>query len=138
MCGREALIKEFARAWAAKDVEGLMRLMADRCEFRTSVGPGPGAVYLGHDEVSRAFGAFLAPSGGSEPGTVEEVFVEEVFLADETDLFADDFAVTRSTTRTVHPDGSAVLTRICDVFEFENDLIRVKDTYRKLIGPAPA
>ena len=53
-------------------------------------------------------------------------------------LVAEDFAVTRWTAHSRQPDGSVLEVRACDVFEFEGDRIKVKDTYRKVAGPLPA
>ncbi|GAA1822476.1 nuclear transport factor 2 family protein [Planosporangium flavigriseum] len=124
---RVALIEAFTKAWNAKDVDAVMDLMADDCEFRASVGPEPGATFTGRAEVRRGFESFLAPSDAPEPET-------EVGPL----LVHDDFAVTRWTSRWPRPDGTTVEVRACDVFQFDGDRIRSKDTYRKVEGPPPA
>jgi ketosteroid isomerase-like protein len=121
--GRERLIQAFTDAWNAKDIDAVMALMADECEFRASVGPEPGTRFVGRDEVRRGFSLFLGPSTGPEPSTE----------ADEP-LIHGDFAVTRWTLRWPHGDGAPADVRGCDVFEFEGDRIKVKDTYRKVVG----
>lgn len=126
MTDRQQLIDAFSRAWSAKDVDALMELMAPECEFRSSVGPGPGASFTGREEVRRGFALFLGPVDAPAAQTWSN-----------GDLFDDDFAVTRWTARAPQPDGSVVEVRACDVFEFEGDRIRVKDTYRKVLGQLP-
>jgi ketosteroid isomerase-like protein len=126
MSDRHSLLEAFTRAWSGKDIDGLMELMATECEFRSSVGPGPGARFTGRDEVRRGFELFLGPPGGPAAETEST-----------GDLVAEDFAVTRWTARSRQPDGAVVEVRACDVFEFEGDRIKVKDTYRKVVGQLP-
>jgi ketosteroid isomerase-like protein len=121
--GRIALIEAFARAWEARDVDALMELMADRCEFHASVGPEPGTTFIGRDAVRRAYERFLAPP----PADAVPVEVDMEPL-----LVCADFAVTRWTVRS--PGATVPEVRACDVFEFEGDRIRVKDTFRKVPG----
>lgn len=127
MTDRNALLAAFTRAWAAKDLDGLMDLMAPDCEFRSSVGPEPGGVFLGRDEVRRGFALYLGPVGAPS-----------VAVDNALDLVEDQFAVTRWTTRTQQQDGSFTEVRACDIFEFSGDLIRTKDTYRKVLGSLPS
>lgn len=126
MTDKALLIDHFTAAWNARDVDAVMALMADDCEFRTSVGPGPGAAYVGHDEVRRAVKAFL--DGPSDPYVESGPVIAHV---------SEEFAVTRWTTCTSRPGEDPVLVSACDVFVFSGDLIQTKDTYRKAVGPAP-
>jgi ketosteroid isomerase-like protein len=124
---RVALIEAFTQAWNDKDVDAAMDLMADDCEFRASVGPEPGMTFTGREEVRRGFGIYLARSDEPEPETeVGPLLVHE------------DFAVTRWTSRRAEPDGTTIEVRACDVFQFDGDRIRSKDTYRKVAGAPPA
>lgn len=126
MTDREQLLEAFTRAWRDKDLDALMQLMTSDCEFRSSVGPGPGARFVGAVEVRRGFALFLGPPGPR--GAVSQ---------STGDLVCEDFAVTRWVTRSSNPDGSLVEVRGCDVFEFEGSRIKVKDTYRKVLGALP-
>ncbi len=125
---RIALIESFASAWTARDVDALMALMAQDCEFRASIGPEPGMTFTGRAAVRQGYELFLGPGGSS---TTEE---EEM-------LVSEDFAVTRWTSRTSGPGpngapGSVdVVVRACDIFEFTGDRISRKDTYRKSVPP---
>jgi ketosteroid isomerase-like protein len=124
---RMALIEAFSAAWQAKDVDALMGLMADDCAFRASVGPEPGATFTGREEVRRGFQLFL---GGRAATPAPETEAEQT-------LVAEDFAVTRWTTRVPQPQGPPLVIRACDILEFEGERIRFKDTYRKVAGPPP-
>jgi ketosteroid isomerase-like protein len=124
---RVALIEAFTLAWTAKDLEAVMELMADDCTFRSSVGPEPGASFVGRDEVRRGFQLYL---GGGTDLPPPETKSEPV-------LASADFAVTRWTTYLPQPDGPTVEVRACDIFEFAGDRIAVKDTYRKVVGQLP-
>lgn len=126
MSDRQSLLKAFADAWTARDLDRLMHLMAPKCEFRPSLGPDPGVVFVGRDEVRRGFALFLGRSDGPAVETEST-----------GDLVGEDFAVTRWTARATQPDGSVVEVHACDVFEFEDDRIKVKDTYRKVVAPLP-
>lgn len=126
MTDRQSLLEAFAHAWSTKNLDALMELMAPECEFRSSVGPEPGARFIGRDEVRRGFELFLGRPGGPAPETEST-----------GDLIGVDFAVTRWTSRSTQPDGSVITVCGCDVFEFESDLIKVKDTYRKVTGQLP-
>ena len=121
-----ALIASFSRAWDARDLDGVMRMMALDCEFRSSTGPGPGTIYVGRAAVERAFEALLS----QEPSPYVTAGPLHV-------LVADDFAVSRWTTETRSPAEPAVTTAACDIFVFAGPVIRVKDTYRKVLGPSP-
>ena len=119
---RSRVIEQFRTAWEAGDVDALMALMTDDAEFRASVGPEPGRTFRGAAEIEQGFRQFLsmAPTNAS--------------TTNQDDLICPDFAVTRWSTRTVGADGKVTEARACDVFEFEGDLIRVKDTYRKVVS----
>ena len=127
---RIALIESFARAWTARDVDALMALMAQDCEFKASIGPEPGTTFTGRASVRQGYELFLGP-GGSTTTTTEE---EEM-------LVSEDFAVTRWTSRTSGsgPNGAPgsvdVVVRACDIFEFTGDRISRKDTYRNSVPP---
>jgi len=123
---RKALIEAFTEAWAERDLVGLMDLMSPECEFRSSTGPEPGATFRGREEVRRGFDIYLGPIGA--PAAQTESTGE---------LVGEEFAVTRWIARTPKPDGSTLEVRACDVFTFDGDRIKTKDTYRKVMGEVP-
>lgn len=126
MSDRRAIVEAFSAAWEARDLAGVMQLMADDCSFHSSVGPGPGSRYEGRTAVEQAFAVFLdaPPDPYTTSGPVEI-------------LVADEFAVTRWIGRTHRPGEEPLLSAACDIFEFDGSAISAKDTYRKVLGPAP-
>ena len=121
-------LADFGAAWRAGDVDRLMSFMTGDCEFRASVGTGPGTVFRGRGEVRRGFELMLAYDEGAEAhGGL-------AFIAD--DQGASQWAYSHTTA-----DGTAIEVHGCDLYEFAGDLIRVKDAYRKVHGditqPAP-
>jgi hypothetical protein len=109
-------LAEFGDAWRRKDIDTLMSFMADDCEFRASVGPEPGATFVGRDEVRRGFELMLAYDEAAE-GYGGTAFIQ------------GDLGVSQWSLR-----YGTVEVRGCDIYEFAGDLIRVKDAYRKVMG----
>jgi hypothetical protein len=129
LAARARLLARFTEAWEAKDLDGLMALMADAPCFRASVGPEPGASFDGAVAVRDGFARFLGLGTPPPAGAVETVT--------DPPLIAPGFAVTRWTTRIHQPSGPPVVVRACDIFGFEGDRIKSKDTYRKVAGDLP-
>jgi len=105
-----------------------MSFMTGDCEFRASVGTGPGTVFRGRDEVRRGFELMLAYDEGAEAhGGL-------AFIAGDRGASQGAYSHTAA-------DGTVIEVQGCDVYEFAGDLIRVKDAYRKVHGditqPAP-
>ena len=112
-------LDEFMEAWNAHDVERVVSFFADDCVFHASVGPElMGATYSGRDEVRRGVAAFFEryPDGRFE---------------DATAFVAGDKGASEWTFVVSGPDGAEIATRGCDLFEFDGDLIRVKNAFRK-------
>lgn len=118
---RRQLIEQFAEAWGSRDVDAVMALMTADCSFSQSVGPEPGHSYVGADAVRQGVESFLT---GPPDSTVTTRIVAT--------LIADHFAVVRWESTQVGADGRAVETKACDVFEFDGDRVKSKDTYRKV------
>jgi hypothetical protein len=116
---REAMLRRleaFGDAWRRGDVDALMDFMADDCEFRSSVGEGPGAVFRGREEVRRGFELMLAYDDAGEGRSGVPVI--------DGDRVASQWVLEpRDGGRTVYG---------CDLFAFEGELIRLKDAYRKV------
>ncbi|MET7334511.1 nuclear transport factor 2 family protein [Nonomuraea sp. NPDC005650] len=114
-------LAEFGAAWREKDLDRLMEFMTDDCVFRSSVGAEPGATFRGRAEVRRGFELMLSHDAGSESHDGIS------FVAG--DRGAAQWAYTRTDA-----DGREHRVDGCDLFEFDGDLIRVKDAYRKVHG----
>lgn len=114
----EDRLKAFGDAWSRGDVDTLMTFMTENCKFSASVGPEPGRTYVGREAVRRGFEDILAFDAGS-PSIEGDVFIAG-------DRGASEWAVSKTDQA-----GNRVLVRGCDLFEFEGDLIRHKDAFRK-------
>ena len=114
-------LAEFGAAWRRKDLDALMEFMTDDCEFRASVGPEPGAVFTGRDEVRRGFELMLRFDEAAE-GHGGVAFVDGRYGASQWSF------------RYPGADGGTVEVRGCDIYEFDGDRIRLKDAYRKVLG----
>jgi len=112
-------LDEFMEAWNAHDVQRIVSFFADDCVFHASVGPElMGVTYVGRDEVRRGIAAFFEryPDGRFE---------------DATAFVAGDRGASEWTFTVTGPGGEVIATRGCDLFEFDGDLIRVKNAFRK-------
>jgi ketosteroid isomerase-like protein len=112
-------LDSFMDAWNAHDVERIVGFFADDCVFHASVGPElMGASYVGRDEVRRGVAAFFEryPDGRFE---------------DASAFVAGDRGGSEWTFVFSGPDGTEMAVRGCDLFEFDGDLIRVKNAFRK-------
>jgi ketosteroid isomerase-like protein len=114
-----ALLERFMAAWNARDVNALMSCMSDDCEFLSSAGPDPaGTRYRGRDAVNAAYAALF------------DNFPEAAWTNARHFVIADRGV---SEWRFVGRDreGRAVDVYGCDLFTFDGDRIRTKDSYRK-------
>jgi ketosteroid isomerase-like protein len=112
-------LDEFMEAWNAHDAERVVSFFADDCVFHASVGPElMGATYVGKDEVRRGVAAFFERYPGGR-------------FEDATGFVAGDKGASEWTFVAAGPDGAEIATRGCDLFEFDGDLIRTKNAFRK-------
>ena len=101
-------------AWNTGDAEEVTRWFADDCAYHASFGPDLlGRSYVGREQVLEGVRRFFEryPDGRFEDLTVfvagDRGAAEWTFLADGTQV------------------------RGCDLFEFDGDLIRTKNAFRK-------
>jgi quercetin dioxygenase-like cupin family protein/ketosteroid isomerase-like protein len=116
---RLACLERFAQAWNAGDVDRLMACMAEDCEFLSAAGPNAnGASHKGCAAVRAAYASIL------------EAFPEAAWT-DPRHVVAGDRGF--SEWRFVGTDRQGVRVDVdgCDLFEFDGDLIRVKNSFRK-------
>jgi len=111
-------LREFDDAWARKDIESLMQLITDDCEYHASVGPGPGERFVGKDEVRRGFQAMLDHDAASEslPGNL---------------YVYGDRGVAEWSYKSTDETGRTTVVRGCDLLEFVGDKISLKNAFRK-------
>ena len=107
-------LAEALEAWNTRDADRVLAYFADDCAYHASFGPElMGRSYVGRDAVHEGVRAFFEryPEGHFE---ATEVFVAGDRGAAEWTFVAGDLRI-----------------RGCDLFEFEGDLIRTKNAFRK-------
>ena len=120
------LLEEFAAAWNAHDVDALMSMMADECEFHTVAGPDQlGSSHYGREAVRKAFEAAW-------------INVPDAAWRDGDHFVAGDRGVSESTFCGTNADGTRIEARMVDVFTFKDDKIAVKNAFRKQRPALPA
>jgi ketosteroid isomerase-like protein len=103
-------------AWNHHDVELVLQYMAPDCAYHASFGPELlGKSYRGREEVREGVGKFFRtyPDG---------TFVDTEVSVDGDHGFSEWTFVVPSARLEVHG---------CDLFEFEGDLIKTKNAFRK-------
>lgn len=116
---RLATLRRFTNAWNARDVDALMDCMADDCSFHASGGPdAEGRRFEGFASVREAYQA------------VFDTFPEAAWTRDRHEVIGDRGV---SEWRFVGRDrnGNVVEVDGCDLFAFDGERIRIKDSYRK-------
>jgi len=116
---RRACLARFADAWNAHDVDGLMACMAAECEFQSSAGMDAcGTAYNGREAVRAAYLA------------VFEAFPDAAWT-DPRHIVAGDRGFSEWRFVGTDRQGARVEVDGCDLFVFDGDLIRVKNSLRK-------
>lgn len=117
-----ALLHDFARAWANRDVDALLALMTDDAVYASSVGPEPGSTFRGRDELASGFARMFAHDAGAiiESGGEPLVF--------------GDSAVSQWRYRVPDGGGGYHLEVGVDVWRLRDGRIAMKDAYRKTRG----
>jgi ketosteroid isomerase-like protein len=112
-------LRDFARAWNEHDLQALMDCMSDDCEFRSAAGAGiAGSEYTGREQVEVGY------------ATIFEVFPDACWN-DDRHFVSGDRGVSEWRFTATAADGQAVEMYGCDLFVFDGDRIRLKDSYRK-------
>jgi taurine dehydrogenase small subunit len=112
-------LAEALAAWNTRDADRVLAYFAADCAYHASFGPEPlGRSYVGRAEVLEGVRRFFEsyPDGRFED--------TEVFVAGERGAAEWTFVATES-------HGRMLRVRGCDLFEFEGDLIRTKNAFRK-------
>lgn len=110
-------LKAFSDAWDEGDAEKIMEFFAEACVFRPSIEDVPNAEYRGKAEVRAAIQNILDRDCGyiSSSGA-HYVFGKQGYC---------EWYLS-------HPDDQqSPITKGCDFFTFEGDLITLKDAFRK-------
>jgi ketosteroid isomerase-like protein len=112
-------LQAFADAWNRHDVDALMSFMTLDCVFDASAGPDVGGErFEGAEAVREAYAAVWASFPDAHWG-------------DARHFVCGDRGVSEWTFTGTRADGSRVEVHGCDLFTFRDDLISVKNSYRK-------
>ena len=116
---RQARLERFAEAWNAHDVDTLMACMAADCEFLSSAGPDAcGTAYRGREAVRAGYSA------------VFDAFPDAAWT-NPRHVVAGDRGFSEWRFSGTDRQGARVEVDGCDLFTFDGDLIRVKNSLRK-------
>ena len=120
-------LEAFAQAWSRHDIDALMACMADDCVFHAGVGPeASGTRYVGRDAVRAGFVKAWTDFPDAQWTRARH------FVAGRRGVSEWTFVGTRAS------DGVRVEVDGCDLFTFQGDRIRVKDSWRKQRTPPAA
>jgi len=120
------MLEAFAQAWTRHDLDALMSFMAEDCVFHTWTGPdAAGTRHLGRAAVRAAYAQAWADFPDARWTRARH------FVAGRRGVSEWTFVGTRAS------DGVRVEVDGCDLFTFQGDRIRVKDSWRKLRTPGP-
>lgn len=113
------ILKDFADAWNAHDLEALMTFVTDDCAFHTAAGPGLlGTSFVGTEELRKGF------------PIVWETFPDAAWL-DGEHYVVGDRGVSECTFAGTKADGTRIEARMVDLFKFRDGKICVKNAFRK-------
>jgi hypothetical protein len=112
----------FSAAWNAHDLDTIMAMSSDDCEFHSAAGSDPrGTVYVGPDAVRAAYATLFAAlpdaqwsDSRSTPIGENRVLTEWRFIATK-------------------PDGTELKVDGLDVLELSNGKVKIKNSFRKSI-----
>jgi ketosteroid isomerase-like protein/mannose-6-phosphate isomerase-like protein (cupin superfamily) len=117
---RLATLFRFMNAWNARDVDALMDCMAGDCAFHASGGPdAAGRRHVGASSVRAAYQAIF------------EMYPEAAWT-ESRHLVIGDRGLSEWRFVGRDRDGNRVEVDGCDLFAFDGELIRLKDSYRKV------
>jgi len=112
-------LEAFSRAWNDHDIDALMSYMTDDCVFFSGGGADAyGSRYEGLREVRERF---------------ESVWKDlpDVSFENARHFVSGNRGCSEWTLVATRPDGSKLEVDGCDLFEFEGNLISVKNTFLK-------
>lgn len=116
---RMEVLTNFVQAFNDHDLEALMSHMAEGCMFRSAAGSSfVGSEFVGHEAVAKGYAKIF------------ETFPDAAWN-DETHFVCGDRAVSEWRFTGTGADGLKVEVMGCDLFLFEGDKLKVKDSYRK-------
>lgn len=112
-------LDRFADAWNRHDADAILAMMTHDCIMLLSAGSDPDGRRLMGPEAVRTATVELFQS------------LPDAQWSEATHFISGDRGVTQWIFTAVRPDGTKIKSVGCDLFEFRNGLIAVKDSYRK-------
>lgn len=114
-----AFLQAFGDAWNKHDIDALMSMMDEQCEFHAVAGPDLlGKSFVGREEVRAGFQAAW------------QTFPDAQWL-DGEHFVVGDRGVSETTFCGTKADGTRIEARMVDVFTFRNGKIAIKNAFRK-------
>jgi ketosteroid isomerase-like protein len=113
----EQRVRDFGDAWNCGDIDALMSMVADDCVFSASVGPEPGATFVGKTAVREGFMRMLEHDAHATP--------------EPGDVHAFGTLVVATWGLSTPHQGRCITVRGIDLFEFRQGMIIRKDAFRK-------
>lgn len=114
-------LQAFLDAFNAHDVDAVMSFFTEDCVFDMPRGPAPGGA---HAEGKEAVRALLATRFTGIP---------DVRYGDDRHFVAGDRGASEWLLTGTTAAGKRIAVRGCDLFEFDGELIRRKDSYWKIV-----
>ena len=118
---RVAMMKRFLQAFNDHDVDAIMDFFVEDCEFDTPRGPTPYGRQL-HGKVEVREGIAARFSG-----------IPDITYNDDLHWGTGDRGVSEWTIRGTTKEGEAIEVRGCDLFVFDGEQIRRKDSFWKMV-----
>ena len=116
----EERLHEALAAWNTGDADRVLEFFADDCVYHASFGPElMGRTFAGRDAAREGIQAFF------------DRYPDGIFGGTEV-MVVGDRGAAEWTFRAKGDDGLMFEVRGCDLFEFDGDLIRVKNAFRKV------
>jgi ketosteroid isomerase-like protein len=117
-------MKDVLDAFNHHDIDAIMASFSEDCEFDMPRGPAPfGRQLRGKEQVREGFVSRFAG-------------IPDVSYGDDLHWHAGDRGVSEWTLRGTTTDGQLIEVRGCDLFVFEGDKIKRKDSFWKIVEKA--
>jgi ketosteroid isomerase-like protein len=117
----EQRLHEALAAWNTGSAERVLEFWSEDCVYHASFGPElMGRTFAGRDSAREGIQQFFDRFPDGE-------------FADTEVMVAGSRGAAEWTFRATGEDGRPFELRGCDLFEFDGDLIRVKNAFRKLL-----
>ena len=112
----------FSAAWNAHDLDTIMAMSSDQCEFHASAGADPrGTVYIGQEAVRTAYASIFQTFPDAQWSSSRSTYIAENRILAEWRFIA------------TKADGSELKVDGLDLLEIDNGKVKIKNSYRKSI-----